>query len=677
MARRENRASASRKIDIFVCVGLAALVWSVFGQTLAHDFVNYDDRTYLTQARQVNSGLTSSGVIWAFTHAHAENWHPLTTISHMLDCQLFGLRAGPHHAVNVFLHMCAVLLLYFVLRSVLAGSGDTRSRDHPSPLQCAFVAAVFAIHPLRVESVAWIAERKDVLSACFFMLTLIAYARYAKQPSRARYMTMSIFAACGLMSKPMLVTLPLVLLLLDYWPLHRNRKGEDGKLKLFLEKIPLFAMAFAVSAVTFVIQEHSPGAIAQLPLTWRIENAVVSYIIYIAQMFWPNDLIVFYPHPDDQLRAWQVLGAAAMLLAVSVAAFRFRLTKPYLFVGWLWYLVMLLPVIGIVEVGLQGHADRYTYLPQIGLGFAMTWLIVDLAQTWPRRRQVLGVTAAVVLLSLGGCAWHQTTFWRNSETLWLHALAVSPDNDVAHTNMANVLLERDRGNEAITHLQTALQIRRSNREEHYHVSLALIYTTLGAAFAQRGDFEEAANQIRTAISFEQNYPDAHYDVAVVLEQKGDVEGAIAEFGQTLGLRPDDVDAHVSLATAFTRQHRLRDAIAHFDTALKLAPRDAIAANNLAWILATTPDDSLRDGRRSVALAKTATSSEAGNAVFTRTLAAAYAESGQFDEARASAESALQKARANHDVDLANEVQIDLEIYARARPLRSGSLTNAP
>ncbi|MEY2546093.1 MAG: protein O-mannosyl-transferase [Verrucomicrobiota bacterium] len=647
--------------EVTLSILLVALVWIVFGQTLAHDFVNYDDRVYVTQVPQVNGGLTMAGIAWAFAHAHAGNWHPLTTISHMLDCQLFGLRPRAHHAVNVALHTCAVLLLFAFLRT-------TTGRIWSS----AFVAGVFAIHPLRVESVAWIAERKDVLSAFFFMLTLIAYAQYARRPSLRRYMTMSILAACGLMSKPMLVTLPLVLLLIDYWPLARSTSS-----RLLIEKIPLFAMSLVLGIVTYVIQEHSPGALAQLPVPWRIENAVVSYVLYIGQLFWPSDLIVFYPHPENHLAMWQVASAAALLIAITIAAFRSRLTKPYLFVGWLWYVAMLLPVIGIIEVGLQGHADRYTYLPQIGLVIALTWLIVDLATSLRWRREIVAAAAVVVVLSLTACAWKQTRVWKNSEILWTHALAVSPENDVAHTNMGIVLIERGRNDDALAHLQTALNLRGRSSHSHYDLSLALIYTNLGFAFAQRGDVDQAISHLRAATEMQPRYPDAHYNLAVVLAQTGDIDAAIGEYEKVLSLRPDDIDARISLANALLQKHRLRDAIAHYDAALKAAPHAALAANNLAWVLATTPEDALRDGARALKLARVADQhSDGTNVVFIRTMAAAQAEIGRFDDAKATAQIALQIARANNDVDLARELEDDVDLYQNQRPLRDPNLRNA-
>ena len=391
-----GRRAKSRVTDLLVCLGLVAVTWAVFGQTLAHDFVNFDDHVYVYENPLVIRGLSTEGIIGAFTHTHARNWHPLTTLSHMLDCQLYGLNAGGHHLTNVILHTISVLLLFLVLKQMTGGLW-----------QSAFVAALFAIHPLHVESVAWIAERKDVLSAVFFMLTLAAYARYARAPSPARYLLVALLFAFGLMSKPMLVTLPFVLLLLDYWPLGRlgGQKSEVGSRlrRLITEKIPLFALSALSCVATLLTQRQGPNAIDQLPFLWRLNNTFVSYVTYIWQMLWPVRLAVFYPHPNDRLPLVEVTVAIAFLVGVSLLVIYLRRTKPYLVTGWFWYLGMLVPVIGLVQVGEQAHADRYTYLPQIGLYIMIAWAVGDLLleSTSRVRRAVVGVAAAIAIVCLG------------------------------------------------------------------------------------------------------------------------------------------------------------------------------------------------------------------------------------------------------------------------------------
>ena len=386
----------SRVTSILICLGLVAVTWAVFGQTLAHDFVNFDDHVYVYENPLVVRGLSIEGIIGAFTHTHALNWHPLTTLSHMLDCQLYGLKAGGHHLTNVILHTISVLLLFLVLKQMTDGLW-----------QSAFVAALFAIHPLHVESVAWVSERKDVLSAVFFMLTLAAYARYVRVPSAPRYLLVALLFACGLMSKPMLVTLPFVLLLLDYWPLGRigGQKSEVGSRlrRLITEKIPLFALSAVSCIATLLTQRQGPNTIDQLPFLWRLNNTFVSYVTYIWQMLWPARLAVFYPHPNDRLPLLEVTAAIAFLVGVSLLVTYLRRTKPYLVTGWFWYLGMLVPVIGFVQVGEQAHADRYTYLPQIGLYIMIAWTVGDLLleSTSRVRRALVGVAAAIAIVMPG------------------------------------------------------------------------------------------------------------------------------------------------------------------------------------------------------------------------------------------------------------------------------------
>src|SRR5438552_2904982 len=403
-----DRPKTNRRwLSISVCIFLAALTWIVFGQTLWHEFVNYDDVSYLYGNSAVRNGISLRGIVWAFTHVHSENWHPLTTISHMLDCQLYGLKAGGHHFTNVLLHTTAVILLFLVLRGMTGVLW-----------QSAFVAAVFAIHPLHVESVAWISERKDVLSAVFFMLTLGAYVHYARSPSIARYLTIALLFALGLMSKPMLVTVPFVLLLLDYWPLGRlsavipseveESRGKILKLttrgpstslgmavqKLAVEKIPLLALSAASGVATLWAHEKNIARLEQFPFPWRISNGLVAYLTYIRQMIWPVRLAAFYPHPEHTLPVLEIGLAIVIVLLASTCAIALRRKHPYLVTGWFWYLLMLLPVIGLVQVGAQAHADRYTYLPQIGLYILLAWVVTDaLASRFQRR--ILGVTASV------------------------------------------------------------------------------------------------------------------------------------------------------------------------------------------------------------------------------------------------------------------------------------------
>src|SRR5437763_1048607 len=440
--------SSIRRQALGVCFFLVVITWLVFGQTVRYDFVNYDDNEYVYANPAITSGLTPQGITYAFSGRHGRNWHPLTTLSHMLDCQLWGVRADGHHFTNVVFHTIAVVLLFLVLKQMTGATWRS-----------AFVAALFAIHPLRVESVVWISERKDVLSAVFFMLILGAYVRYARLPTVGRYLTMSILFALGLMSKSMLVTLPFLLFLLDYWPLGRFAGGLSSK-RLILEKIPLLILSAAAGVATLLVQRSSLAIVEQLPLVSRIGNGLVSCVIYMKQMIWPARLAVFYPHPGDQLPVWEIGLATVLLGIVSAGGIALRHKRPYLVTGWFWYLIMLLPVIGLVQVGSQAHADRYTYLPQIGLYVLLAWGITDALASRPAperirraglQRRILAATASVAIIALAWSAHIQASYWRNGESLWGHALAVTSGNFMAHDGLGQCLSNLGHLDEAIDH----------------------------------------------------------------------------------------------------------------------------------------------------------------------------------------------------------------------------------
>ena len=628
MQRISNAQLGPQRADrpwqaIGICIALAALTWLVFGQTLWHDFINYDDPRYVYENTKITDGLSISGIAWACTHIHSMNWHPLTTISHMLDCQLYGLKAGWHHFTNVLLHTIAAILLFTAL--VQMTGAFWRS---------AFVAAVFAIHPLRVESVAWIAERKDVLSGVFFMLTLLAYLYYARSPRITRYLVVAFVLACGLMSKPMLVTLPFVLLLLDYWPLDRI-KGQVWK--RILEKIPLIALSAASSIATFLAQKGAVGWTEELPIMERINNAVVSYVLYIWQMLWPVNLAVFYPHPENRLRLWEIISSLLLLICVTAVAITLRKQRPYLITGWLWYLGMLVPVIGLVQVGWQGRADRYTYLPQIGLYIALTWVVADLTRLGRHRRTLLSVTGLLTIVLLSWRAWVQTAYWRDSETLFNHALAVTTNNDVAENNLGIVYLRQGNVDQAIALLQAAVDLRPDNSPAHENLAKALL-------------------------------------------QKGKVSDALIHYRKLLELQPDNIEVHNIVGTVLIQQGRAGEAIDEWQKVLTIQPDNGNAMSNLAWVLATSPDDSLRDGTKAVQLASEAVRISGRRIpILFRTLAAAYAEAGDFSKAIQTAQEGVQLANSQGNSGLSIELQGNIALYQTQRPLRDSSLTygNAP
>jgi tetratricopeptide (TPR) repeat protein len=746
--RSENR------LAIGICVLLALAVFAVFGQTLHYGFVNYDDDEYVYENPFVQKGLTWVGIHWAFTGFHSANWHPLTWLSHMLDCQLYGLTAGGHHFTNVLIHAATAIVLFLVLRRMTGFLWRS-----------AFVAAVFAIHPLRAESVAWVAERKDVLSGLFFMLTVGAYVRYAQRPwSAVRYGRVLLLFALGLMCKPMLVTLPLVLLLLDYWPLRRiaeSRIPHSEWKRLLMEKIPFLVLAAVACVITFFAQTESVESTAQLTPLLRVENAMASCVIYLGQMFWPSGLAVLYPFAPGGVGMPKAILSLAVLSGISAAVVLLRRRCPCFLTGWLWYLVMLAPVIGIVQVGLQTHADRYTYLPQIGLYWLLTWAVADLSVGWRHRQAVLAGASAVILAALFLCARKQASYWRNSETLWTHTLACTSDNPVAcydfgnallqtdavdeaiarfqralqldpgyaeaHNNLGNALLQKGAVDEAIAQFQNALQINPGLAVAHYDLGIALLrrgavndaifqyqqalqinpdyadahnnlgnallqkgavddaithfqtalqinpdyadaHNNLGNALLQKGAVDDAITHFQTALQIKPRYAEAHYDLGNALFRKGNVDGAILQYQQALQLNPDYAKACNNLGFALLQKGNVAEAISHYQKALQINPDFADAENNLAWLLATSPQASLRNGSQAVQLARRANQLAGdGNPIFLDTLAAAFAESGQFPEAVETAQRALQLAETQSNTALADAIRLQLNFYQTGVP----------
>ena len=631
MHRLRDQSISPRKVNrwwftLGICLFLVVLTWLVFGQTLWHDFINYDDPHYVYENTKITGGLSITGIVWAFTHVHSLNWHPLTTISHMLDCQLYGLKAGWHHFTNVLLHTLAAILLFLALQQMSGGPNQTGSI-----WRSAFVAAIFAIHPLHVESVAWIAERKDVLSGVFFMLTLLAYMYYVRLPRITGYLLVVFLFACGLMCKPMLVTLPFVLMLLDYWPLDRI-KGQSWK--RVAEKIPLIALSAVSSVITFLVQKGAVGRTEELPILERINNAVVSYVLYIWQMLWPLDLAVFYPHPENRLPLWEIVSCFLVLICITVTAIAVRKQRPYLLTGWLWYLGMLVPVIGLVQVGWQGRADRYTYLPQIGLYIAGTWAVADWTALYRHQRTILSTAAIIVIGALSVRAWVQTSYWRDSETLFRHALAVTVNNDVAENNLGIVFLGQGNLDEAISLLQSAVDLRPDNSPAHENLAKALL-------------------------------------------QKGRVTDALVHYRKLLELQPDNMEVHNIVGTILVQQGRVQEGVEEWQKVLSAEPDNGNAMSNLAWVFATSPDQSIRNGSKAVQLAEQAVRISGGRiAILFRTLAAAYAENDRFVEAIQTAQRGIALANSQGNSGLATELQGSIALYQEGKPLRDPSLTNA-
>lgn len=686
---RKKRAPAIGVAE--VCVFLVLAVFVVFGQTAHFQFVNYDDEENVYLNPVVAKGLSAQAVGWAFTHAQAANWIPLTTLAHMLDCQLFGLQAGGHHLVNVLWHAANAVLLFLVLRQMTG-----------SLWRGALVAAVFAVHPLRAESVAWVSERKDVMSGFFFLLTIGAYVRYARKPSGAGYVVMILFFTLGLLAKSMVATLPFVLLLLDYWPLGRFQEWRQLR-ALLKEKIPLFAL----SAASCVAAALVPGLVItdshRLSLLERVANALVSYVVYLRQMIYPAGLVPLYPIAAGGQPFWKVGVAVVLLAAISAAAVAWRKQRPWLLTGWLWYLGMLFPVIGFIQISnAAAHADRYTYLSEIGLTIAGAWALAEWSARRENRRMILGVLIGAVIGALIVCGRRQTDYWRNGESLWTRDLACTSQNSVAHVYLGAALAREGKSELAVEHYREALAIKPDNL-----AALNNLGTTLadsGAAPVNKSKVEEAIACFRRSLQIDPASKTAHYNLAVALSSQGKTEEAVGEYRKALALDPRLTDGYLNLGNALRKSGKIDEAIAQYQRAVEISPdyaaaysalgsaffqrgniKDAIdcwqqalaikpaqpdVQNNLAWVLATTAEASRRDGPKAVALAVEANRlSGNSNGMFLRTLAAAYAEVGRFEDATTTARRALESGAAQKSPSLAAALQKEIKLYEINAPLR--------
>jgi tetratricopeptide (TPR) repeat protein len=789
--------------------------------------MNYDDQKYVYDNPVVQQGLTWKGLRWALTFGEIGHWHPLTWLSHMADCQIYGLWAGGHHLTNVALHTLSTVLLFLVLRSMTGALWRS-----------AFVAAVFAVHPLRAESVAWIAERKDVLSGMFFMLTLWAYARYAKQPTFVRYSSVAILYALGLLAKNMLVTLPFVLLLLDWWPLGRLQQSvSPGTPRtgisfwgLVKEKIPLFLLSIASCAATALVPEKV-AINAQVPVLERVANGLVSYLIYLRQMVFPLGLAVPYPFAPGGTPFWKAGTALVVIAGMTAGAVALRKRRPYLLVGWLWFVGMLVPVIGLVQISYYAHADRYTYLPGIGVTVAATWAVAEWSARWRYRTAVLGGLMLAVVGALTVWGHVQTSYWRDGESMWPHVLSITPSNAVAHfclgaargekganeeaiaqyrialaikpdyvaalDNLGMALFEQGdkaealiqfhkalavkpndeeawngvgvvlfaQGNKeaAIAQYQKALEIKPDYAEARNNLGLALLakgekaqamtqyrqaleidphyvkahynwgnalatdgqigeamahFRTainikpdyayarygLGTTLYVEGQWQEAIEQYRQALKIRPDFPEVHFGLGKALLRQGDFDGAMASFEQVAAVRGNPLtswprlgsallqkgdleeaiicyqhaikinqssaDAYANLGLAYFQKGEMKEAIDCWQLALKLKPDEASVQNNLAWLLATSPEAPLRDGAKAVALAEQANHlSAGGNAFVLHTLAAAYAETGRYVDATATARRALELAVEQKNDDLTGKLPKEIKLYEADRPVR--------
>jgi len=567
------------RIVILVSLCLIVAIIIAYVQVINFDFVGYDDQEYVTENSHVKKGLTVEGLKWAFTSFHSANWHPITWLSHMLDCELYGLNPMGHHWTNLQFHIANTLLLFFILFKMTGALWRS-----------AFVAALFALHPLHVESVAWVSERKDVLSAFFGLLSIAAYCRYVENPRIINYLLIVLLLGLGLMAKPMLVTLPFVLLLLDFWPLKRFQLNNDrmlqadtvtffgfqGFLRLFLEKIPLFILVVFSCILTFLAQKNygAVQALEALPLINRITNALISYSSYVLKTIWPSSLAVFYPHPGNSLPAWQIVGAALLIAVAIFLSIRTSKKYPYMAVGLFWYLGTLVPVIGLVQVGDQAMADRYTYLPLIGLFIIIAWGASDLTFKWHYRKIFLWVSWVIIFSVLTVCTFFQAGHWKNGITLFENAIKVTENNYKAQNNLGAAFSPVDL-DKAIVHFKEALKIK---------PDYATALHNLGIALSDKGNYDEAVLYFNKALKINPQLTDARNNLANILFLQGKFDEAVSLYNKALKINPEHADAHYNLAYVMSSQGKLDEAVLHYKEAIRINPEYAKAHYQLGNIL---------------------------------------------------------------------------------------------
>ena len=548
------------RYDVLICLFLVIAILSVYWQMNYHEFINFDDSSYILQNQHVQKGLTSESISWAFGFTDLVYWMPLTWLSHMLDCQIYGLIPGMHHRTSLIFHIVNSILLFFVLQKMTGALWKS-----------AFVAALFALHPINVESVAWVAERKNLLSTFFWMLTMLAYVYYTSHPNLYRYFLTFLLLMLGLMAKPMLVTLPFVLLLLDYWPLGRFR--QQSTFNLIFEKIPFFALS-AVSAYISSISVQRYGIVVSMelvPMKLRLANALVSYVQYIEKMIWPKNLAIFYPFPDT-LPIWQVFGAGLFLVSISfLVLLNFR-KKPYLCIGWLWFLGTLIPVIGLKQAGLwPAMADRWAYVPLIGIFLIISWGIPELVSKWRHKKIGLALAATVLLLILMTVTWLQVRCWTNSVSLFKNAFEVTANSYIVHFKLGEALTETDKTEEAISHYREVLRLKPGYAHAHHN---------LGVILEDQGRTNEAMNHYIAALKINPKLERTHNNLGGILNSKGERDKAVKHYFYALRLNNDFAEAYNNIGVVLALKGKFNRAIVFFRIALRIKPDYSQAQNNL-------------------------------------------------------------------------------------------------
>ena len=655
-----------------ICLLLVFITVLVYWPVRHAEFIVFDDPDYIANNSHVQAGLTWAGVKWAFTTWSASNWHPLTWLSLMLDTSLFGASADTAHLVNILFHAANVALLFLLL---------FRATNKLWP--AAFVAALFAWHPLHVESVAWVSERKDVLSTFFGLLSLLAYVRYVEKSKdeysnfKAGYAWAILFFALGLLAKPMLVTLPFVMLLLDFWPLERfqshftNRPDTQHATRntsLLFEKVPFFILSAGSCIITFFAQRgEAVMSFEQRPLGLRLANAAVAYIVYLAKTVWPVNLAVIYPLPHE-FPPWQVIAAVLLLAAITVFSWSMRRNAPYLLVGWLWFLGTLVPVIGIVQVGGQALADRYTYIPLIGIFIAIAWRAVDLKARFRVDTAFASATAGVVLVAFAFATERQLTFWENSEKLFRHALDITKANGIAHVNLGVALEQQHRREEALGEYRKALE---------FGPGLFQAHNNLANVLAEMGDRDDAAREYEEALRLNPNAATAHLNFGRLLSDMGQFDAAMREYNKAERLAPDDYRLQYQTGKTLLRHGDGAEAVKHLRAAVQMYPNDFETLTWLARALAADNNPAVRNGAEAVSIAERANDLSGGQQPFVLdTLAMAYAEAGRFQDAQQTVQKAIDLATTGAK-DMVLALQERQRLYQSNTPYRDNFSMVAP
>lgn len=655
-----ERFNQKKRLKLGICMFLVLASLVVYLKVANCEFINYDDELYVTKNPHIQTGINLESIIWAFTTDTAANWHPLTWLSHMLDFKLYGLNPMGHHWTNLQIHIVNSILLFLFLEWI---SG--------AMWRSAFVSALFALHPLHVESVAWVSERKDVLCAFFWILSMWAYVRYVRNPAKKRYALLLVFFSLGLMAKPMIVTLPFVLLLIDFWPLERfrslicEREIRVPKVILFLvwEKIPLFVLSAISSFITFIVQQHG-GAVASiksLSLKARIANAIVSYASYLGNMIWPLKLTMLYP-----IREWhigQVVISGALIVLLTALAVRTWRRHPYIAVGWFWYLGTLVPVIGLVQVGPQRMADRYTYIPLIGVFIIIAWGLSDISKKWRYQKVVLSIFSGAVLLFLMVCTWVQVGYWQNGIALFKHTIRLTQNNTIAVCALGEALDRHGKYDDAVRHYLKALKMNPNYAEAHYD---------LGVTLERQGNSDAAVRHYLEALRIKPGDARVHNNIGVIRANQGKFNAAVDHYQKALQIRPDYAVAYYNLGIILANHYEFKSAIRQYQHALQFNPNMTQALYHLAWIQATHEDGKYRNGKAAVKLAtKLCKITHFGQPLALDVLASAYAETGRFDAAVSTARKALKLALSQGPPELVSGIKHRLKLYQTGQPYHQG------